>query len=145
MLLVTYATEIGISQHYIVQYTAHRLHMDVFTVRCKIFRIDGDFWDTEIQCPKNSRLVEPTDMTIHWKALEKHFLMVPVVQVNHIWGKCIFWIFLSENQLKSIHCDLFPLTSPQGASWAMLQCTIGIFSATYWYLENINLAHLCCD
>jgi hypothetical protein len=34
--------------------------------------------DTE-NCPNNLRLLEPTDMTIHWKALGKHFLMVPLV------------------------------------------------------------------
>jgi hypothetical protein len=26
--------------------------------------------------PKNQRLSKPTDMTIHWKALEEHYLMV---------------------------------------------------------------------
>jgi hypothetical protein len=29
--------------------------------------------------PKDSRLLKHTDMTIHWKALEEHFLMVPLV------------------------------------------------------------------
>jgi hypothetical protein len=39
------------------------------------------------------RLSKPTDMTIHWKALE-HFLMVPFV----FRGKFIFWIFLKKLQ-----------------------------------------------
>jgi hypothetical protein len=43
---------------------------------------DGDFChqgqDTEI-AKQTSRLLKPTDMTIHWKALEEHFLMVPLV------------------------------------------------------------------
>jgi hypothetical protein len=33
---------------------------------------------TEI-APKNLRLSKPTDKTIHWKALEGHLLMVPLV------------------------------------------------------------------
>jgi hypothetical protein len=32
-----------------------------------------------------------TDMTIHWKALEEHFLKHHVFQFVHFWGKCIFW------------------------------------------------------
>jgi hypothetical protein len=30
-------------------------------------------------CPKKLILSKPTDMTIHWKAHEEHFLMVPLV------------------------------------------------------------------
>jgi hypothetical protein len=34
--------------------------------------------------PKNVELSKPTDTTIHWKALEEHFLMVPLVfQFNY--------------------------------------------------------------
>jgi hypothetical protein len=33
--------------------------------------------DTEIA--KELRLLKPTNLTIHWKALEEHFLMVPLV------------------------------------------------------------------
>jgi hypothetical protein len=33
--------------------------------------------DTEI-AQEVLRLLKPTDMTIHWKALEEHFLMVPL-------------------------------------------------------------------
>jgi hypothetical protein len=29
--------------------------------------------------PRNLRLSKPTDMPIHWKALEEHFLMVPLI------------------------------------------------------------------
>jgi hypothetical protein len=32
----------------------------------------------EISCRKHLRLSKYTDMTIHWKALEEHFLMVPL-------------------------------------------------------------------
>jgi hypothetical protein len=49
---------------------------------------EGDFchqgWGTEIA--QKIGLSKPTDMTIHWKALEKHFLMVPLVfRFNHFW------------------------------------------------------------
>jgi hypothetical protein len=51
-------------------------------------------------CSKK-RLSQPTDMTIHWKALEEHFLVVPLVQFSA--GKCIFWVFLRKPQsLKSV-------------------------------------------
>jgi hypothetical protein len=30
-------------------------------------------------CKKTLRFSKHTDMTIHWKALEEHFLMVPLV------------------------------------------------------------------
>jgi hypothetical protein len=39
--------------------------------------------------PKNLRLSKPTDMTIHLKALEEHFLMVPLF-VQFSGGKPIF-------------------------------------------------------
>jgi hypothetical protein len=41
--------------------------------------------DTEIVPPKKHlRLSKHTDMTIHWKGLEEHFLMVPLVfRFNH--------------------------------------------------------------
>jgi hypothetical protein len=44
------------------------------------------------------RLLKHTDMTIHWKALEEHFLMVPLVfQFNHFWGENAFSdFFLSK-------------------------------------------------
>jgi hypothetical protein len=34
--------------------------------------------------PKYLRSSKPTDMTIHWKALEEHFLTVPFIVV--FWG-----------------------------------------------------------
>jgi hypothetical protein len=57
----------------------------------KSSRTDGDFChqgrDTEIG-PKNVRLSQHTDMTIHWKALEKHFLMVSLCfRCNYFRGK----------------------------------------------------------
>jgi hypothetical protein len=45
--------------------------------------------------PKKLWFLKPTtDMTIHWKALEEHFLMLPsVFRFDHFRGKrCIFWI-----------------------------------------------------
>jgi hypothetical protein len=50
--------------------------------------------------PKNLRLAKPAEMTIHWKALEQHFPMMPLVfQVNHHRGKIvIFYIFLKTPQ-----------------------------------------------
>jgi hypothetical protein len=44
------------------------------------------------------RLSKPTDMTIHWIALEEHFLMVPLVwQFNHFRGTNAFSEFFSKN------------------------------------------------
>jgi hypothetical protein len=53
---------------------------------------DGDFChqrrDTEIGCTTKLRLSKPTDMTIHWKALDEHFLVVPLVfWFNHFRGE----------------------------------------------------------
>jgi hypothetical protein len=41
---------------------------------------------------------------IHWQALEKHFLMVPLVfRYTNFWGKkCIFWIFLKNSVLEGL-------------------------------------------
>jgi hypothetical protein len=48
--------------------------------------------------PPNLGLLKPTDMTIHWKALEEHFLMVPLVfQFNHLRGERGFSEFFSKN------------------------------------------------
>jgi hypothetical protein len=39
-----------------------------------------------------------TDMTIHWKALDEHFLMVPLVfRFNHYWGKTAFFKIFSKH------------------------------------------------
>jgi hypothetical protein len=55
--------------------------------------------DTEI-APKNLRLSKLTHMTIHWKALEQHFLMVPLVfWFTHFWGKNIFFEFFPKKIL----------------------------------------------
>jgi hypothetical protein len=44
---------------------------------------------------KNLRLSKPPDVTIHWKALEDHFLMVPLdFHLNHFWRKHAFSGFL---------------------------------------------------
>jgi hypothetical protein len=55
--------------------------------------IDGDFYhqgrDTEIS--QKFKTVETyTDITIHWKALEVHFLMVPLVFRFQFSGKFFF-------------------------------------------------------
>jgi hypothetical protein len=45
--------------------------------------------------PKHLRLSKPIDMTIHWKALEEHSLMVPLVfRFNHFRGGEHFLNFL---------------------------------------------------
>jgi hypothetical protein len=55
-------------------------------------RTDGDFYHvtkggTE-KLPQKNKIV---DMTIHWKSLQEHILMVPLVfRFNHFWGKIIF-------------------------------------------------------
>jgi hypothetical protein len=42
-------------------------------------------------------LLKHTDITIHWKALEEHFLMVPLVfWFNHFRGKKAFSEFFSK-------------------------------------------------
>jgi hypothetical protein len=48
--------------------------------------------DTEI-APKDLRLQQHSDLTIHWKALKEHFLMVPLdLGFTYFQGenKCIF-------------------------------------------------------
>jgi hypothetical protein len=53
--------------------------------------------------PKDIRLSKTTDMTIHWKTLEKHFLMVPlVVQFNNSLGKNVHGTHCSR-QVTSAH------------------------------------------
>jgi hypothetical protein len=48
--------------------------------------------------PKKLRLSNPTDMTIHWKGLEEHFLLIPLFLMHQFTReKCIFWIFLKES------------------------------------------------
>jgi hypothetical protein len=68
------------------------------------FRTDGDFCHRRAghrNWPKTLRLSKPTDMTIHWKGLGKHFLMVPlVVRFNQFSGeKSIFSIFLIKSSV----------------------------------------------
>jgi hypothetical protein len=50
--------------------------------RFNFLRTDGDFChkgqDREI-AKRFTRLLKPTNMTIHWKALEEHFWMIPLV------------------------------------------------------------------
>jgi hypothetical protein len=50
-------------------------------------------------CPKNLRLSKYTDMTIHWKALEEHFLMVLVFRFTHFRGiKSAFSVLLPKHR-----------------------------------------------
>jgi hypothetical protein len=50
-------------------------------------------------CPKNLGLSKPTDLTIHWKALDEHLLTVHVPLVfhfNHFWMQNAFSEFFSK-------------------------------------------------
>jgi hypothetical protein len=48
--------------------------------------------------PNKFRLSKHTDMTIHWKALEEHFLMVPLLfRFSHFQGENPFSEFFSKN------------------------------------------------
>jgi hypothetical protein len=38
-------------------------------------------------CPKNLRLSKHTDMTIHWKAIEEHFLIVYTISIHPFSGE----------------------------------------------------------
>jgi hypothetical protein len=42
---------------------------------------------------KNLKFSKPTDMTIHWKGLEEHFLMVPFFIHNFFWENAHFLSF----------------------------------------------------
>jgi hypothetical protein len=45
----------------------------------------------KLPCPNNLRLLKPVDMTNLWKALEEHFMMVPLVLLfNHLFGEKAF-------------------------------------------------------
>jgi hypothetical protein len=50
------------------------------------------------------KIVETYDMTIHWKALEEHFLMVQLVfRFSHFQGKNEFFEFFSKKVTGSIN------------------------------------------
>jgi hypothetical protein len=60
-------------------------------------------WDTEI-APKILRLLKHTNMTIHWKALEEHFLIEPLVfHFNHFWKNAFSEFFSKKSVLKQLH------------------------------------------
>jgi hypothetical protein len=70
-------------------------------------RTHGDFchqgWNTEIY-QKKFKIAKKCDVIIHWKTLEGHFLMVPLVfRFNHFRGKMHFLNFSKKTsvQLKS--------------------------------------------
>jgi hypothetical protein len=53
-----------------------------------------------LMVPLVLRLSKPTDMTIHWKALEEHFLMVPLVlRLSKPTDMTIHWKALEEHFL----------------------------------------------
>jgi hypothetical protein len=67
---------------------------------------------TKDMTQKLSNKYKPTDMTIHWKALEEHFLMVPFVfRFNNFQGKMHFLNFSKKNSVlkyshKMLICSL---------------------------------------
>jgi hypothetical protein len=77
---------------------------------CHVPTKGGDRWcchvptkgeDTEIPPPK-LRLSEHTDMTVHWKAIEEHFLMAPVVfRFNHFRGRRMHFLDFPQNSFFS--------------------------------------------
>jgi hypothetical protein len=62
-------------------------------------RTDGDFCDTEI-AQKYLRLSKPINMTIHWKALDEHFLMVPFI----LGGNAFSEFSPKTSALRGQHC-----------------------------------------
>jgi hypothetical protein len=56
---------------------------------------------------------KPTDVTIHWKALEKHFLMVPLVfKFNHFRGKINFLNFSQKTSVLKEFQMIYQNSSP---------------------------------
>jgi hypothetical protein len=52
------------------------------------------------KCPKHLRLSKHIDMTIHWKALEEHFLVASLVfRFNYFWGKMHFLDFSQKTSV----------------------------------------------
>jgi hypothetical protein len=50
--------------------------------------------------PKYLRMSKPTDMTIHWKALDEHFMMLTLVfRFNHFWGEMHFLTFSQKTSV----------------------------------------------
>jgi hypothetical protein len=55
-------------------------------------------WHNNVILAPKDWLSVHTDMTIHWKALEEHFLMVPLVfRFNHFRGENAFSELFSKN------------------------------------------------
>jgi hypothetical protein len=75
----------------------------VYRFHLTLLRTDGDFClqgqDTKIPPKRKLRLSEHTDMTIHWNALEEHFLLVPIVffESTSFLGGNAFSEFFSKN------------------------------------------------
>jgi hypothetical protein len=83
-------------------------------------------------------LSKHTDMTIHWKALEEHFLMVTLVfQFDSFFGrKCIFLIFsqktsVLKKELKRLVCT----------RWFLLTCFTLLLLVRQWYLCDVSVFH----
>jgi hypothetical protein len=71
----------------------NRTRSERLLLRLNSLRTDGNFChqgrDTEI-AQKKLRLSKHTDMTIHWKAHEEHFLISLAFRFNHYRKKFIF-------------------------------------------------------
>jgi hypothetical protein len=82
----------------------------------------------------------PSDMTIHWKALEEHFLMVPlVIRFNHLGNA--FSEFFSENlkSLKSIRVILSPTLTDD--SYSVKPCEINRQATLKNYHRGLQKYH----
>jgi hypothetical protein len=79
------------------------------------YRGRGHCHNTEL-AQKNSKITKPIDITIHWKALEEHFLMV-CIGIDSLWGKSsTFWsfhkMFPVRNELKELWHTRMQTQSP---------------------------------
>jgi hypothetical protein len=80
-------------------------------------------------------------MTIHWKALEEHFLMVPFVfHFNHFQGENVFSEFVSKNlplkEVKSFH-HMFPVDRSDRQLFSTLSRWTGLRS----YRPSFDFRH----
>jgi hypothetical protein len=67
-------------------------------------RTDGDKSPraAHTNCQYILRLSKPTDMTIHWKTLEAHFLMVPLVFDSTFYGGKMHFLDFSQKTCPSL-------------------------------------------
>jgi hypothetical protein len=99
-------------------------------------------------CPKNLKLSKP-DITIHWKALEEHFLMLPlVVRFNHFRGKCTFSEFFQNfsNKFPSGSIEIIMLAccifKDESHQWNQTTCkNFQLYSngcRTIWLVKHVS-------